>query len=149
MLDLTVFLIFWGTWSLACLAGTTFLVVVPKNQQSLLTTIVIFASLAISIYTLAIALWVFVIGGSSHIRQIAGESGHQMWEVWKDAWPKLLLLNPLSILMALISIYLPPSSRAHRDWLWLRFFVLMGAIISVCLTFGKLPNAYASADFWR
>jgi hypothetical protein len=149
MLDLAVFLVFWGTWSLTCLAGITYLVLVPKDKQSILTILVIVASLVISIYTLGISLWVFAIGGSSHIRQIAGESGYQMWVMWKDSWPKLLLLNPLSILLALISAYLPPSSRENRDWLWLRFFVLMGAVISVCLTLGKLPNAYAAADFWR
>lgn len=149
MLELTIFIIFWGTWSLACLLGTTFLFLVPKNRQSILTTLVIFASLAASIYTLSLALWVFAIGGGSHIRQIAGDAGYPMWEVWKNSWPKLFLLNPISILLALFSVYLPPSSRAHRDWFWLRCSVLIGAAISVCLTLSKLPNAYAAADFWR
>ena len=149
MLELTIFIIFWGTWSLACLAGITFLFLVPKNSQSILTTLVILASLAASIYTLGISLWVFVICGSSHIRQIAGDSGYQMWEIWKNSWPQLLVLNPISILLALFAVYLPPSSRTHRDWFWLRCFVLIGAAISVCLTLSKLPNAYAAADLWR
>jgi hypothetical protein len=149
MLELTTFVIFWGTWSLACLSGTTFLLLVPKDRQSILTTLVILASLAASMYTLGISLWVFGIGGSSHIRQIAGDSGYHMWEIWKNSWPTLLILNPVSILLALIAIYLPPSSRTNRDWFWLRFSVLIGAVISVCLTFSKLPNAYAAADFWR
>jgi hypothetical protein len=149
MLELTVFVLFWGTWLLACLAGGTFLVLVPKSKQSFLTALIICLSLGASIYTLGLALWVFAIGGSSHIRQLAGDSGYAMWELWKNTWPRLLLLNPVSILMALVAVYLPPSSRLHRDWFWLRFSVLVGATISVGLTLGKLPNAYAAADFWR
>jgi hypothetical protein len=141
MLELTTFVIFWGTWSLACLLGSTFLVLVPKSKHSIVTTLVIFFSLAASIYTLGIALWVFAIAGSSHIRQLAGDSGYQMWEIWKNSWPKLLFLNPLSILLALIAVYLPPSSRANPDWFWLRFSALLGAALSVCLTLSKLPNA--------
>jgi hypothetical protein len=120
MLELTTFVIFWGTWSLACLLGSTFLVLVPKSKHSIVTTLVIFFSLAASIYTLGIALWVFAIAGSSHIRQLAGDSGYQMWEIWKNS---------------------PPSSRANPDWFWLRFSALLGAALSVCLTLSKLPNA--------
>ena len=149
MLELALFLIFWGTWLLACLAGATFIILVPKTKQSIAAILALAASLAASIYTLALSVSVFVWGGSSHIRQVAGASGFQLWELWKNSWPTLLLINPLSILLALIAVYLPPSSRQHRDWLWLRFFVLLGAVISVCLTIGKLPNAYAAADFWK
>jgi hypothetical protein len=149
MLELILFLIFWGTWCLACLAASTFLVLVPKSKQSIATILLIVSSLAASIYTLSLSLSVFALGGSSHIRQLAGESGYQLWELWKNSWPTLVFLNPLSILLALFSVYLPPSSRQNLDWLWLRFFVILGAVISVCLTIGKLPNAYATADFWR
>jgi hypothetical protein len=149
MLELALFLIFWGTWSLACFAGATFLILVPKTRQSIAAILALVTSLAASVYTLSLSLSVFAIGGSSHIRQLAGESGLQLWELWKNSWPTLLLINPLSILLAIIAVYLPPSSRQNRDWLWLRFFVLLGAVISVCLTIGKLPNAYAAADFWK
>jgi hypothetical protein len=100
-------------------------------------------------YTLSLSMTVFAIGGSSHIRQLAGEAGLPLWELWKNSWPILLLVNPISILLAVIAVYLPPSSRKNRDWMWLRFFVLLGAVISICLTIGKLPNAYAAADFWK
>jgi hypothetical protein len=116
-------------------------VTVPKSQQSVLTILLLLASLSTSIYTLCISVYVFAIGGSSNIRQLAGASGYQLWEMWKDTWPTFLLLNPLSILLALIAIYLPPSSMQNRDWMWLRFFVLLGAAISVCLTVGKPPDA--------
>jgi hypothetical protein len=149
MLELALFLIFWGTWSLACLAGATFLILVPKTRQSIGAILALVNSLAASVYTLSLSLSVFAIGGSSHIRQLAGESGLHLWELWKNSWPTLLLINPLSILLAIIAVYLPPSSRQNRDWLWLRFFVLLGAVISVCLTIGKMPNAYAAADFWK
>jgi hypothetical protein len=149
MLELALFLIFWGTWSLACLAGATFLVLVPKNQKSIAAILALGTSLSASVYTLALSMTVFAVGGSSHIRQLAGENGLPLWELWKNSWPILLLVNPISILLALVSIYLPPSSRKNRDWMWLRFFVLLGAVISICLTIGKLPNAYAAADFWK
>jgi hypothetical protein len=149
MLELALFLIFWGTWCLTCLAAATFLVLVPKTKQSIVTTLLVAISLAASIYTLWLSLSVFALGGSSHIRQVAGASGYQLWALWKNSWPTLLFINPLSILLALVSVYLPPSSRQHPDWLWLRFFVILGAVISVCLTLGKLPNADAAADFWR
>jgi hypothetical protein len=144
MLELALFLIFWGTWLLACLAGGTFLILVPKTNESIAAILAAVTSLATSIYTLSLSLSVFAVGGSSHIRQLAelaGESGLQLWELWKNAWPTLLLINPISILLALVAIYLPPSSRKNRDWLWLRFFVLLGATISVFLTIDKLPNA--------
>jgi hypothetical protein len=149
MFELALFLIFWGTWSLTCLAGVTFLVLVPKTKGSITAMIALGASLAASIYTLSLSMTVFAVGGSSHIRQLAGVSGLPLWELWKNSWPILVLVNPTSILLALVALYLPPSSRKHRDWLWLRFFVLLGAVISVCLTVGKLPNAYAAADFWQ
>jgi hypothetical protein len=149
MLELAIFLTFWGTWSLACLAGATFLVLVPKTKKSIGAILALGTSLAASIYTLALAMTVFAIGGSSHIRQLAGEAGLPLWELWKNSWPILLLVNPISILLAVIAVYLPPSSRKNHDWMWLRFFVLMGAIISICLTLGKLPNTYAAADFWK
>jgi hypothetical protein len=149
MLELALFLIFWGTWCLACLAAGTFLVLVPKTKQSIATILLIASSLAASVYTLSLSMSVFVLGGSSHIRQVAGESGYQLWELWKNSWPTLVFLNPLSILLALLSAYLPPSSRQNLDWLWLRFFVILGAVISVCLTIDKLPNAYVATDFWR
>ncbi len=149
MLELALFLIFWGTWSLACLAGATFLVLVPKNQKSIGAILALGTSLSASIYTLSLSMTVFAIGGSSHIRQLAGEAGLPLWELWKNSWPILLMVNPISILLAVIAVYLPPSSRKNRDWMWLRFFVLLGAVISICLTIGKLPNAYAAADFWK
>jgi hypothetical protein len=147
MLELALFLIFWGTWSLACLAGATFLVLVPKTQKSIGAILSLGTSLAASIYTLSLSMTVFAIGGSSHIRQLAGDAGLPLWELWKNSWPTLLMVNPISILLAVIAVYLPPSSRKNLDWMWLRFFVLLGAMISICLTIGKLPNAYATADF--
>jgi hypothetical protein len=149
MLELALFLIFWGTWSLACLAGVTFLILVPKTKKSIAATMSLGTSLSASIYTLSLAVTVFAVGGSSHIRQLAGESGLPLWELWKNSWPMLLLVNPISIVLAVAAVYLPPSSRENLDWLWLRFFVLLGAVISICLTIGKLPNAYAAADFWQ
>jgi hypothetical protein len=122
---------------------------VPKTQKSIGAILALGTSLAASIYTLSLSITVFAIGGSSHIRQLAGESGLPLWELWKNSWPILLMVNPISILLAVIAVYLPPSSRKNRDWMWLRFFVLLGAVISICLTIGKLPNAYATADFWK
>ena len=61
-----------------------------------------------SLLTLAIFLWVFVIGGSSNVAQMAGPSGLKLWAFWGAAWPFMLMANPLALLFLVVSACCPP-----------------------------------------
>src|SRR5262249_43738139 len=58
--------------------------------------------------TLVLFLRVFVIGGSSNVAQLAGESGFDLWRLWFHAWPFLFFGNPLAFLLAVVAALLPP-----------------------------------------
>ena len=58
--------------------------------------------------TLLLFLRVFVIGGSSNVAQLAGESGLDLWSLWFHAWPLLFFGNPVAFMVALVAALLPP-----------------------------------------
>jgi hypothetical protein len=58
--------------------------------------------------TLVLFLWVFVIGGSSNVAQLAGESGLDLWSLWFHVWPLLFAGNPPAFLAAVAAVLLPP-----------------------------------------
>jgi hypothetical protein len=63
--------------------------------------------------TLLLFLGVFVIGGSSNVAQIAGESGSSLWGLWFAAWPLLFFGNPVAFLVAVVATFLPPYPPRH------------------------------------
>src|SRR5262245_15581230 len=83
----------------------------PKLMASL---IVSGAASILPITTFLLFLVVFVIGGSSNVGQLAGESGFGLWRLWFSAWPLLFLGNPLSFLASVIAVCLPPYPP--RGW---------------------------------
>ncbi|MGA2062754.1 MAG: hypothetical protein ABSG67_19965 [Thermoguttaceae bacterium] len=58
--------------------------------------------------TLIFFIKVFVIGQSSNVVQIAGESGYALWELWAGTWPLLLIGNAIAWLVALVATVFPP-----------------------------------------
>src|SRR5262249_1354027 len=60
------------------------------------------------VVTLVLFLRVFVIGGSSNVAQLAGESGFDLWSLWFHAWPLLFVGNPLAFLVTVVAALLPP-----------------------------------------
>lgn len=58
--------------------------------------------------TLLLFLTVFVIGGSSNVAQLAGESGRELWRLWLGAWPLLLFGNLLAGPVAICAALFPP-----------------------------------------
>lgn len=58
--------------------------------------------------TLLLFLRVFIIGGSSNVAQLAGESGLDLWHLWFQAWPFLYFGNPLAFLAAVAALVVPP-----------------------------------------
>jgi hypothetical protein len=58
--------------------------------------------------TLFFFIKVFVIGQSSNVVQIAGESGYALWALWAHMWPLLLIGNAIAWLVALVATILPP-----------------------------------------
>jgi hypothetical protein len=66
------------------------------------------AASVLPLITLVLFLRVFVIGGSSNVAQLAGESGFDLWSLWFHAWPLLFFGNPLAFLVAVTAALLPP-----------------------------------------
>jgi hypothetical protein len=63
--------------------------------------------------TLLLFLRVFVIGGSSNVAQLAGESGLDLWSLWFHMWPLLFFGNPLAFWVTAGAALLPPYPPGH------------------------------------
>jgi hypothetical protein len=66
-----------------------------------------FASV-IPLMTLLLFLRVFVIGESSNVAQLAGESGIPLWRLWFQAWPLLFFGNPVEFFVNAVTALFPP-----------------------------------------
>jgi hypothetical protein len=90
--------------------------------------------------TLTLFLAVFVIGGSSNVAQLAGNRA-DLWSLWFDAWPILLLVNPLSVALAVVSAALPPYGMRYAGAWALPCAVLACAVAAAHVTFRYFPDA--------
>lgn len=91
--------------------------------------------------TLVLFLRVFVIGGSSNVAQMAGESGYDLWHLWYTFALLFFFANPVSVIVAGISIVLPPY-RVRFVGAWaLPLSALSCAIAATYFTMTHLPDA--------
>jgi|WetSurMetagenome_2_1015567.scaffolds.fasta_scaffold234877_1 hypothetical protein len=75
--------------------------------------------------TLVLFLLVFVIGHSSNVAQIAGESGYGLWHLWFTVWPLLLLGNVVAGLVAIVATIFPPYPPRHWVSVAARFLAVL------------------------
>ncbi len=133
---------------IGALAAHLTLVVVAYLQhrrvRSLLSRISLIlgsAAGAIPLITLVLFLAVFVIGGSSNVAQLAGDSGHDLWSLWFGWWPVLLFGNPISVLCSVAALAIPPYRPRYFSAWALPLAALTAAIAGAHLTVVYFPDA--------
>lgn len=95
------------------------------NESRLGSLIVSGLGAILPLLTLILFLYVFVFGGSSHVAQMAGPDGFDLWTLWFHAWPLLFFGNPVSFLLLVVTTVLPPYPPRH----WLSFTSRLCALV--------------------
>jgi hypothetical protein len=80
---------------------------VSGGQKRIRALVVSGIASLLPLITLMLFLRVFVIGGSSNVAQIAGESGMDLWSLWFGVWPLLFVGNPAAFLAAVVALFWP------------------------------------------
>ncbi len=91
--------------------------------------------------TLLLFLRVFVIGGSSNVAQLAGESGFDLWRLWFHVWPVLFFGNPLAFAVALVAALLPPYPPGR----WQSFASRVCAVIAASFAWYTVVTFFPDA----
>ena len=124
------------------LAATAFAVERRNAEGNSRTALIVSAgATAIPLIALLVFVRVFVVGGSSNVAQIAGESGYELWRTWFHVWPLLFLGSSISWLTAVAATVWPPYPP--RGWLSTATrlaAVLVGAVTCFVLT-AYMPDA--------
>lgn len=94
-----------------------------------------------SLLTLAAFLWVFVIGGSSNVAQMAGPAGLKLWSFWFEAWPFMLLANPLALIFLLVAACCPPYPPRHAHSFGSRVCAFVAGAIACYVVVTCFPDA--------
>jgi len=105
-------------------------------------------SLSVSFYgsilpwiTLILFIVVFVIGGSSNVRQLAGKSGYELWSLWCGMWPLLFVGNPVAFLVLAITAMFPPYPPRYWQSFVARLCGVVGAGVAWYMTVTFFPDA--------
>jgi hypothetical protein len=91
--------------------------------------------------TFVLFLGVFVIGRSSNVAQLAGEDGYELWKLWFHAWPLLFFGNPVSLLVLLVAVFLPPYPPRNWASTLSRICGAFAAAFALYITFTYFPDA--------
>ena len=91
----------------------------------------------------ALMTFVFVIGGGATTVQFVAESsaGIDLWMMWGDLWPLLLLLSGLSAAINVVCLIIFCSSASERRWVPV---TAAGSVLSV-LAFFAVGSNFPSA----
>ena len=95
------------------------------------TTAAVFSLMPL--FTLTTFVYVFVIGGSSNVAQLAGGSGLDLWSFWFDYFSFNIFGNLLAIVVLLICV-----SCARN--VWLSRLITTGAFLSAVAAFCALAK---------
>lgn len=93
------------------------------------------------IITLWLFVRVFVVGGSSHVAQLAGESGFDLWSSWGDWWPVLFFGNSLAFLFAVAIAFIGPYPPQRRFSVASRTCAVIVAGIAWYTVVTRIPDA--------
>lgn len=110
----------------------------PKRLGSLVVSF--FASILPWI-TLLLFLVVFVIGGSSNVAQLAGESGLELWSLWLHPWPLLLFGDLIAIIVLAILALVPPYPPRYWTSFLARWCSVGGAALAWYTVVTYFPDA--------
>jgi hypothetical protein len=111
---------------------------VPSRHTALHFSL--FASCA-SLLTLAAFLWVFVIGGSSNVAQMAGPGGLGRWSFWYEAWPFMLMANPLALMFLVASACCPPYPPRYAHSFGSRVCAVVAGAVACYVVVTCFPDA--------
>lgn len=66
------------------------------------------AAMAAPLLTITLFVWIFVIGRSSNVAQLAGPDGRGLWRLWLAVWQLLFFMCPASLLTGVVAALCPP-----------------------------------------
>lgn len=99
----------------------------PDGRRRLGSLIASTLATILPLITLLLFVVVFVIGRSSNVAQLAGESGYKLWSLWCGVWPLLFLGNPVALLGTLVAALLPPYPPRYWQSFTSRIFAIAAA----------------------
>ena len=110
----------------------------PKRHGALVLSC---AVTLVPLATLILFVGVFVVGGSSNVVQLAGDSGYDLWSLWAGTWPMLLLGNPVAWLVAVLTTVFPPYPPRQWASMVARFLAVLVAAFACWTTLTYFPDA--------
>ena len=91
--------------------------------------------------TLLLFIRVFVIGRSSQVAQLAGDSGFELWRLWTDFWPLFFFSSPIVFLITLVAALLPPYPSRFWPSFVCRFCAVVSASCACYTVIVYFPDA--------
>ncbi|MBN2022663.1 MAG: hypothetical protein JW809_07695 [Pirellulales bacterium] len=91
--------------------------------------------------TLFLFLIVFVIGGSSNVAQLAGDSGFGLWSLWCSWWLLLFFANPIALAVLTVTALCPPYPPRHGKSFVARLCSVVGAALAWYVVVTWFPDA--------
>jgi hypothetical protein len=91
--------------------------------------------------TLMLFVCIFVIGGSSNVAQLAGESGMDLWSLWFDVWPFLFFTNPLILVVTVVAVVFPPYPLQRTTSVIARLTAVLLAVFACHTVVTYFPDA--------
>lgn len=114
----------------------------PAGQRRPATLIVSIACSLPSIVGLAAFLMVFVFGRSSNVAQLAGSGGGaDLWSLWFDAFPILIVTNLLATPALVALALVPPYPRRWWASTAARVLAAIGGACAVMQILQHFPDA--------
>jgi len=91
----------------------------------------------------ALMIYVFLIKGGATVAQfVAGsESGMDMWFLWCDMWPCLLLLTAASALVHLVWAIIACVKKTQRKWIPIAVATLLMSVFAYYTVLTNFPDA--------
>lgn len=143
MNPLALLFIWMGSLALAWAFGVATILYPPNDRrQRQLGALLMSGSSSIAPFiTLLLFLHVFVIGGSSNVAQLAGQTGYRLWSLWFGTWPICLIANLGATVVCIAAAFFRPSPRNDFVSFASRVCAAIAASTAVYALFKFAPDA--------
>lgn len=91
--------------------------------------------------SLIVFVWVFVVGRSSNVAQVAAGSDQNLWSFWFHSWPALLLANGCGVMIHLFALGLPPYPWEDGESYFGRCCGLIATGSALATVYWLMPDA--------
>ncbi len=131
----------------SCAVIAIFLIAISWKSNSFKPTLTLtwsrwlnLLSLISPVTSLILYFWVFIVKNASSVSQL-NPAGSDVWHLWASAWPCLLLLNSLSLLVIIASCIIFFQPIKHYPFILTRLFSFLTAFGSLIAVYIRFPDA--------